>query len=103
LDWWGPVWRGLVVDPSGKHFKAIRNALWVYVYLVIHAERATGMLRRKVSTIARDTGINARVIQYGLERLRRGGYITTKNTGRYLEFKIEKWKPLRGNTRQNKK
>jgi hypothetical protein len=93
--WWGPLWRGLVVDSTAKHYRAIRSAIWVYVYLVIHADRRTGTLRRKLSTIATDTGISPRVIQYGISKLRRGGYITTQNTGRYLEISIAKWKPLR--------
>jgi hypothetical protein len=93
--WWGAVWRGLVVDPAAKHYRAMRSALWVYVYLVVHADRRTGTLRRKLGTIARETGISPRVIQYGISKLRRGGYITTKNTGRFLEIGITKWKPLR--------
>lgn len=93
--WWGPVWRGLVVDSTAKHYHAIRSAIWVYVYLIIHANRKTGVLRRKLGTIAKDIGISPRVIQYGVSKLRRGGYITTRNSGRFLEISIAKWKPLK--------
>lgn len=100
-SWWAPVWRGLVVDPHAKHRQVIGNALWVYVYLIVHADRATGVLRRKLNTIAKDMDVTSRIIQYGISKLRRGGYITTTNSGRFLEIRINKWKPV-GNGRQQR-
>lgn len=98
--WWGPVWRGLFVDPAGKHYRAMGRALWLYGYLIVHADRSKGTLYRKVVTVARDMQVSERTIQAWLSVLRQNGYIKTKTTGRALEITIEKWKPIQS-TRQN--
>jgi hypothetical protein len=92
--WWGPVWRGLFVDPSGKHYRAMGRALWLYGYLIVHADRRTGTLYRRVATVAHDMQVSERTIQAWLALLRRQGYIKTKTTGRALTIRIEKWRPI---------
>lgn len=93
--WWGPVWRGLFVDPTGKHYRAMGRALWLYGYLIVHADRRSGTLFRAVSTISSDMQISGRTVQVWLSKLRRHGYITTRSTGRALRITIEKWKPVK--------
>lgn len=92
--WWGPIWRGLFVDAEGKHYRAMGRALWLYGYLIVHADRKNGTLYRTVATIARDMQVSKRTIQLWLATLRRHGYITAKTTGRALEIRIEKWRPI---------
>jgi hypothetical protein len=92
--WWGPVWRGLFVDLEGKHYRSMGRALWLYGYLIVHADRRTGTLYRTVSTIARDMQVSKRTIQSWLVVLRRHSYIKTKTTGRALSIRIEKWRPI---------
>jgi Helix-turn-helix domain len=92
--WWGPVWRGLFVDPTGKHYRAMGKALWLYGYLIVHADRRAGTLYRRVSTIAQDMQVPERTIQAWLALLRRHSYIRTKTTGRALVIGIEKWRPI---------
>lgn len=92
--WWGPVWRGLFVDPAGKHYHAMGRALWLYGYLIVHADRRTGTLYRTVATVARDMQVSRRTIQAWLALLRQHGYIRTKTTGRALAIGIEKWRPI---------
>lgn len=92
--WWGPVWRGLFVDPAGKHYHAMGKALWLYGYLIVHANRKTGTLYRSLSTITRDMQIPKRTIQAWLSVLRKHGYIKTKTTGRALLIEIEKWRTI---------
>jgi hypothetical protein len=94
--WWAPMWRGLVADPSAKHYKAMRSAIWIYLYLLLHADRRTGLLQRRISTISAHTGIKPRTIQYGLWKLRCAGYISVHNSGRALTVLIQKWKSLPG-------
>jgi hypothetical protein len=91
-DWWAPLWRGLVVDPDAKHYRRMKSALWLFVYLVVHADRQNGSLKRKLKTISVDTGIKARTIRGWLRCLRSSGYIETKNTGRCLVIMVVKWK-----------
>lgn len=91
-QWWTPVWTGLVMDPDGRHYCRIRNALWLFLYLLLNANRKTGFLVRKVHTISKDTGINQKTILRWLIVLRKQGYIATKSNGRCLQIQIKKWK-----------
>ena len=93
-QWWIHVWRGLVVDKTGKHQKAIRQAIWLYLYLLLAANRKTGILYRRISTITSDTGFNRRSVQRWLSALREKKYIETRSTGRALQISITKWKPI---------
>lgn len=94
--WWAPVWRGLIVDPEGKHYRRLKGALWLLLYLFLHADWTTGTFRQKVSTIAEATGIPIRTIQGWLPRLKEHGYITARGTGRALVIQIRKWRTLAG-------
>ena len=89
------MWRGLFVDPAGKHYRAMGKALWLYGYLIVHADRKTGTLSRKVSTIAGDMQVSERTIQDWLSLLRRREYVRTQTTGRALAIRIEKWRPIK--------
>jgi hypothetical protein len=92
--WWGPIWRGLFVDPTGKHYRAMGRALWLYGYLIVHADRKTGALYRTIATVSCDMQVSQRTIQAWMALLRRQGYISTRATGRALAIKIEKWRPI---------
>jgi len=93
-SWWGPVWRGLIVENTSKHYRAMGRSLWLYLYLIVHADRKSGTLRRLVATIARDMGLSEAVSRRWLRTLRRHNYVITKTTGRALEITIVKWRPL---------
>lgn len=97
-NWWAPIWRGLVSDRNATHYQKMRSALWLYVFLLLHADRQTGLLVRKIRTICSETGIKRRTVLRWLRRLRAGGYITTRVTGRCLEIQVTKWKRLAGVT-----
>ncbi len=93
-NWWTPVWSGLVLDNEAKHKKAIRQAIWLYLYLLTVANRGNGQLFRRLNTIARETGFHPRSIERWLKGLREKGYIETLSTGRYLQISITRWKPI---------
>lgn len=95
-SWWAAVWRGLVADPEAKHYRSIRSALWLYIYLIVHANRKTGELNRRYETIARETGINKRTIRHWLAMLRREGYVKVDRLGRApaITIRIQRWKPI---------
>lgn len=93
-NWWIHLWSGLVLDRRAKHKRAIRQAIWLYLYFLLVANRGNGKLYRKLSTIAGETGFNPRSIQRWLYTLREKGYIESHSTGRYLEISITKWKPI---------
>jgi DNA-binding transcriptional ArsR family regulator len=93
-NWWTPVWRGLVVEPTAKHYKAMGSAVWLYLYLLVFANRSTGKLFRRISTIAADIGLSTRTISRWLSILKAGKYIEVRQTGRSLQISITKWKPI---------
>lgn len=93
-NWWIHLWNGLVLDRQAKHKRAIRQAIWLYLYFLLVANRKSGFLYRKLSTIAEETGFNPRSIQRWLQTLRDKGYIETHSTGRALQVSITRWKPI---------
>ncbi len=98
-SWWAPIWRGLIVEPNGKHYRALRTSIWLYLYLIIHADRKTGTLFRRIGTMANDMGVEPATIRRWLSILAKRGYISRKSTGRSLQIAIERWKRLQPSTR----
>jgi hypothetical protein len=98
--WWAPLWRGLIVPRGAKHYEAMKSAIWLFSYLLLHADRRTGRLIRRLDTIAKEMEIKQRTIRHWMSMLRKHGYITTQHTGRSLEIQIQKWKPLQGAKRR---
>jgi len=101
-NWWIHVWQGLVMDKRAKHRKAMRQAIWLYLYLLVTANWRTGVLYRRLSTIESDTGFHERSISRWLKLLREKGYVETQSTGRALQISITKWKPISRKTKQLK-
>jgi hypothetical protein len=99
-SWWAPIWRGLVVDPEAKHYRRMGVAIWLYLYLVIHADRATGRLPLKLATVARQTAIPRRSLERWLWCLREKDYVRVEHTGRRISGVILRWKSILGH-RQN--
>lgn len=99
--WWGPVWRDLVVDTRAKHYKEMRNALWLFVYFIIHADRRSGSLSRRYETIVQDMGIKKRTVRNWLLRLRKAGYIKIERSrgSSAIYIHIQRWKPILGTQR----
>jgi hypothetical protein len=81
----------------------MKSAVWLFVYLLLHADRESGFLKRKLRTISLDTGIKARTVRGWLRLLKSSGYIETKNNGRCLVIHVAKWKGLsrKNNDRQS--
>jgi DNA-binding MarR family transcriptional regulator len=93
-NWWVHVWQGLVKDEQAKHQKAMRQAVWLYLYLLVAANWKTGAVHRRLSTIISETGFQSRSVSRWLKLLREKGYIETQSTGRALQISITKWKPI---------
>ena len=89
-QWWAPVWTGLVMDQEANHYQRMKNAVWLFLYLVLNADRGR-ILVRKLKTISSETGIKRDTIARWLNILRKHGYIATQNTGRGLLIQIREW------------
>jgi len=91
---WAPIWSGLVADQQAKHYQQMKNAIWLFLYLVLNANRKSGFLIRKVRTISFDMGIKKDTVLRWLSILRKAEYIATRSTGRCLLIQVRKWKTL---------
>ena len=90
--WWTPIWKGLATDTDGKHRQAMGLSIWIYLYLLTHTNRQTGIVRKKQETIAKETGVPLRTVQRHLKRLISQKYITILSSEKYQQIRIEKWK-----------
>jgi len=95
-SWWGPVWRGLVVDKNGKHIQQMGQSLWLFIYLIIHADREEGFLDRRYETIMTDMGIkNKSTVRNWMDRLKRYKYIQTTRRPYSLYIEICNWRSIK--------
>jgi biotin operon repressor len=92
-SWWIHLWSGLARDSTAKHQKAMGNAIWLYLYLLVSANRSDGIVLRRLETIAEQTGYNERTVARWMQDLREKGYITSTTNGRSLRIQITKWRP----------
>jgi|GEM_PF-592145 hypothetical protein len=93
-DWWAPVWKGLVMDADAVHFQTMGNAVWLFLYFLLNANRSTGVLMRRTRTISLDMGLPRSTTFRWLKILREGGYIETLSSGHSLTIEISKWRPV---------
>lgn len=98
-DWWAKIRAGLFRDPSGKHFKYMGSAIWVYGALHMGADLETGEQFRTYKTISRESGIPEPTVRKMMSRLKDYGYIETRRMARGLHIKITKWEPVKGGKR----
>ncbi|RIK82246.1 hypothetical protein DCC62_00445 [candidate division KSB1 bacterium] len=87
----GPVFQGLVADPEAKHYKRIRYAVWLYLYLIAFSNLRTGKLIAGLPDIARDMGLPEETLRSWLGHLRKWHYVTVERVGGGLLFKVAKW------------
>lgn len=88
MEWRIALLRRLIIHPKGAHRRRIRMAIWLYLYLLVHADD-NRYLRRQISTICSDMKAPQSTVIRWFTILRNGGYITTRNDGRGLTIKIE--------------
>lgn len=100
-NWWSPLRRGLVFEPNARHYNQMKQAVWLYLYFLVNANARQGTLFRKLSTIAKDTGIPTRTIRRWLGILKRCGYIEAEYNGSFWQITITKWRPITKFSRGN--
>ncbi|MCK4351823.1 hypothetical protein KAW65_00255 [candidate division WOR-3 bacterium] len=84
--------RGLVADKDAKHYYRVKNAIWLYLYLVLSANSKTGKLLSRLDFIASQMGICKDTLQTWLGHLKKWGYVTTQKQGESIVFKLSRWK-----------
>lgn len=93
-NWWSPLRRGLVFEPNARHYSQMKQAVWLYLYMLVNADARQGTLFRKLSTIAKDTGIPTRTIRRWLGMLKRHQYILAEYNGSFWQIAVTKWRPI---------
>lgn len=87
------VRRGLVVDDKATHFRRIRQAIWLYVYLLLAANPRTGKRLLDLAGVARDMGLQEGTIRSWLGHLRKRGYVRVERVAGHLRVTIHRWRP----------
>lgn len=100
-EWWSPLRRGLVFEPTARHYSQMKQAVWLYLYFLVNADARKGTLFRHLSTISKDTGIPVRTIRRWLGILKRHEYITGEYNGSFWQIAITKWRPITKFSRGN--
>ena len=95
-NWWAPIWCGLVADPEAKHIRALGIAGWMFLYVILHARRPTGVLCSRRSVIARRMGIPLRTVQRWLNHLEKRGYVIIAERDGVATIRVLRWKSLVG-------
>ena len=97
-----PVRRGLAADPEAKHYRCMKQAIWLYLYLLLAVNRATGQRLILPAVIAREMGLSEETVRSWLGHLRKSGYITLRSDGKLMRVRITKWSPDVGQPRDNR-
>lgn len=93
-QWWAPVWKGLVMDQNAIHCRNMKSSVWLFLYILLSADRITGSMKKKMKTISLDMGIKERTVRAWLRILKQAGYLEIKNSGHCLSITVKKWKSL---------
>jgi hypothetical protein len=84
----------LVLDPEAKHVQRLGTAVWLFLYLILHAKRGTGFVIHPRRTIARRMHVPLRTVQRWLACLQRHGYVEVLRERPVLYLQINRWKPI---------
>lgn len=90
-----PVRRGLVADPEARHVHRMRQAVWLYLYLLLAANPETGKRLLSPGLIAREMGLREETVRSWLGHLRGGGYVTLERQGDLVLVTVNKWRQAR--------
>lgn len=99
-DWWTPLRVGLFTDK--KHRERMGQAIWLYGYLHLYADRQTGELSRNCKTIATEIGASVKSVQRWIRLLEEENYIQLRRLQYGFSIQIEKFRPISKKKRTDK-
>ena len=91
-DWWTPLRVGLFTDK--KHRDRMGQAIWLYGYLHLYADRATGRLMRSCETIAVEIGASVKTVQRWMRLLEKKKYVQLRRLPHGFSIQIEKYRHI---------
>ena len=81
----------LVVDRKATHGKRMRQAIWLYLYLLLAVNPATGKRILSPRHIAKEMGLKEETVRSWLGHLRRQGYASVERQGDLVAVTVTKW------------
>jgi hypothetical protein len=87
-----PIRRGLVADPKATHYRRMRQAVWLYLYLLLAANPETGRRLLALPLVARDMGLSEGTIRSWLGHLRKAGYVRVERVAGNTRVTIHRWR-----------
>ena len=89
---WAPIQLrpGLVVDPRAKHFRAMKQAIWLFLYLISVAD-PQGIALIQIAIVSKEMGLPEDTIRSWLGQLRKNGYLDTLQQGEGVQVTISRW------------
>jgi hypothetical protein len=91
-DWWAPFRVGLFNDP--KHRGNLGQAIWLYGYLHLHADRQTGRLVRNCGAIAAEIGAEVKTVQRWMRSLEKNNYVQLRRLPYGYSIQILKFRSI---------
>lgn len=86
--------RGLVADASAKHLRRMKQSVWLYLYLLLAANRERGRRLLDPVRVATEMGISEATARSWLGHLRQAGYVTIRREGEHLEVTVTRWRTV---------
>lgn len=86
-----PLRQGLVADPRATHVRRMRQAIWLYLYLLLAMNPSTGKRLLDPRQVAEAMGLREATIRSWLGHLRKQGYVTAERQGDLVLVKVTRW------------
>jgi DNA-binding transcriptional ArsR family regulator len=84
---------GLVADPVAKHIRALRQSIWLYLFLLAAVSTA-GERLIDPAEVGETMGLSEGTVRSWLGQLRHKGYVACRRSGRHVWVKVVlRWKP----------
>lgn len=97
----GFFFQEVIAHPQARHYIRMKNAIWLYLYLISFANPKNGKFTSQLSDIAANTGYSVETIQSWLGHLRKQHYVSMKKQGSQLIFKINQWRNLKNKAEED--
>ena len=85
------VRQGLIADPAAKHYRQMRQAIWLYLFLLLAMPVQSGRRLLDAKAIAEAMGLQKATIQSWLGHLRAQGYLSLERQEGRMWIRISKW------------
>ena len=90
----GPLLREIVADATGRNRRRMRQAVWLYFYLIVFANARSGKLISRIPDIAAALGVSENTVNSWLGHLKKWHYVSVVKMGNGLHFRVNRWQEV---------